>query len=51
MTDSEQRYVDALKVENNRLKQEVQELKQEKAEKEDLNKRLKNVVKAIAEMM
>lgn len=51
MTDSEQRYVDALVKENERLKAEITRKVEEKNEKEDINRRLKNVIKAIADML
>ena len=51
MTDSEQRYVDDLIKDNARLKAELEKKVEEKNEKEDINRRLKNVIKEIADML
>ncbi|ADZ83141.1 hypothetical protein [Cellulosilyticum lentocellum] len=51
MTDSEQRYVDTLKIENQRLKDEIAAKVQEKNQERDINRRLKNVIKTIADML
>ncbi|WP_410497140.1 hypothetical protein QTL86_10365 [Cellulosilyticum sp. ST5] len=51
MTDSEQRYVDTLKIENQRLKDEIAAKVHEKNQERDINRRLKNVIKTIADML
>lgn len=51
MTDSEQAYVDELVKENERLKSELAKKVEANNEKEDINRRLKNVIKTIADML
>lgn len=51
MTDSEQAYVDALVKENERLKAELAKKVEANNEKEYINRRLKNVIKTIADML